>query len=278
MRARIGIAAAAASTVVLAAAGCGGQAQASILERAQGEQHLVIGVKYDQPALGLKGRGGVEGFDVDVARYVARKLGGPDVEIEFREARSADRENMLVQGKVDLILATYSITPERKRKVAFAGPYYVAHQDTMVRAGETGVGQVDDLEGRRLCKTAGSNSWRRVTEEKSIKAKLVPAATYSDCFDMLKSRRVDAMSTDDLILAGFALRDPRAVRLVNVPFTDEKYGVGMHKGDIEGCEAINKALTEMYQDGTARRLLQKWFGPTDLKVTTSVPQFEGCEQ
>lgn len=276
---RTGIAAAMASIIVMAVAatGCGGTAEASVLDRATLDNKLVIGVKYDQPALGLKDAKGVTGFDVDVARYVARKLGGPDVAIEFKEARSAIREDLLRQRQVDLIFATYSITPERKQKVSFGGPYYVAHQDTMVRAGDAGITRVDDLKGKRLCKTAGSNSWKRVTEEKSIKAELVPAATYSECFDKLKSRELDAVSTDDLILAGFALGDPSAVRLVNVPFTDEKYGVGIRKNDVEGCEAINKALTQMYQDGTAQRLLQKWFGPTGLKVTTSVPQFEGCE-
>lgn len=257
-------------------AGCGTAVESSVVARAAGDRTLVIGVKYDQPALGFKGPKGLEGFDVDVARYVARKIGGPDVKIEFREARSAVREDMIRDGQVDMIFATYSITPERKQKVAFGGPYYVAHQDTMVRAGDKGIRNVHDLKGKRLCRTAGSNSWKRVTAEKSIKAVLVTANTYSECFDMLKSRQLDAVSTDDLILAGFALNDPRAIRIVNVPFTDERYGVGIKQGDIEGCEAINKALTQMYQDGTAQRLLAKWFGPTGLKVTTSVPQFEGC--
>lgn len=268
----------AAAVVLLgsALAGCGTTAQASVVDRAANDKKLVVGVKYDQPGLGLKGPNGVEGFDIDVARYVAEKLGGPGVQVRFEEARSAIREDMLRQGQVDLIFATYSITPERKQKVDFAGPYYVAHQDTMVRADDKSVKQVGDLKDKRLCKTAGSNSWKRVTEEKTIKAELVPAVTYSECLEKLKARQLDAVSTDDLILAGFALQDPAAVRIVNVPFTDERYGVGIRQGDIDGCEAVNKALTEMYQDGTAQRLLDKWFGPTDLNVVTSVPQFDGC--
>lgn len=265
------------SLMATGVSGCAGAAQASIVDRARNDRTLIIGVKYDQPGLGFKGPSGVEGFDVDVARYVAHKLGGPKVSIEWKEARSAVREDLIREGRVDLIFASYSITPERKQKVAFGGPYYVAHQDTMVRADETRIAGVDDLAGKRLCRTAGSVSWKRVTEEKSIKAELVPANTYSECFEKLKSRQVDAVSTDDLILAGFALRDPTAVKIINEPITDERYGVGIRQGDIEGCEEINKALTEMYLDGTAERLLKKWFGPTGLKVTTSVPQFEGCE-
>jgi glutamate transport system substrate-binding protein len=260
-----------------AVSGCaGGAAHASVLDRAADDNKLVIGVKYDQPGLGLKDAGGLRGFDVDVARYVARRLGGPDVRVQFKEARSAVREEMLRRGQVDLIFATYSITPERHRKVDFAGPYYVAHQDTMVRADDKTINRVDDLEGKRLCQAPGSNSWKRVIEEKSIKAEPVAADTYSGCLTKLKAGQLDAVSTDDLILAGFAVQDPSAVRIVNVPFTDERYGVGIKQGDIDGCEAVNKALTEMYQDGTAGRLLDKWFGATDLNIVTSVPQFDGC--
>ncbi|GLW09559.1 ABC transporter substrate-binding protein [Microtetraspora sp. NBRC 13810] len=259
--------------LVLAATGCGlgGGAQASILDK----ETLTIGVKPDQPGLGLRNaNGGYEGFDIDVAAYVARKLGFTD--FRFVPAPSAQRENLLRQHRVDLIFATYSITPERKTKVDFAGPYYVAHQDTLVRAAETGIDNVRDLRGRSLCQVTGSNSWRRVSEERKVAVRLVETASYSECLDKLKDGSVDAVSTDDLILAGFAGTEDRSIKIVNAPFSDERYGVGIAKGDVDGCEAVNKAITEMYQDGTAKKLLEKWFGPTGLNLTLTVPQFEGC--
>jgi glutamate transport system substrate-binding protein len=240
-----------------------------------GKDTLVIGVKADQPGLGLKQPDGTfKGFDVDVAGYVAKKLGARHV--TFRAITSAQRESFLRKGTVDLVFATYSITPERKTKVAFGGPYYVAHQDTLVRSADTTIKGVRDLKGRRLCQVAGSNSWRRVTEEKKIAAVLVPAASYSACVSDLTSGAVDAVSTDDLILAGFARQQSQAVKPVNAPISDERYGVGIKQGDVRGCEEINRAITDLYLDNTGPNLLHKWFGPTGLKVTTTVPQFEGC--
>ena len=242
-----------------------------------GKQSLRIGVKADQPGLGLRlPDGRFTGFDVDVARYVAAKLGVRPDHITFVPVTSATRETALENGSVDMVFATYSITPERETKVTFGGPYYVAHQDTMVRRGDTAIRNVHDLKGKRLCAVAGSNSWKRVTQELNIAATLVPATSYSDCVAMLLDRRVDALSTDDLILAGFADRLGPAVRIVNAPFSDERYGIGIKKGDLGACEAVNRAVSEMYLDGTAAALLHKWFGKTGLQLDTHVPQFEGC--
>ncbi|ACY95791.1 glutamate ABC transporter substrate-binding protein [Thermomonospora curvata] len=268
--------AAAAASAVLAAvalAGCDAGGAGSILDKST----LRIGVKADQPGLGLKRPDGTfEGFDVDVARYVAGRLGFAEEDITFVETPSSVREQALQERRVDMIVATYSITAGRKTKVTFAGPYYVAHQDTLVRAGDGAVRNVRDLSGRRLCKVTGSNSWRRVTEERKVPARLVETSSYSDCVNRLLSGELDAVSTDDLILAGFAARYGDRVKIINAPISDEKYGIGLHKSDIDGCEAINTALTQMYQDGTARRLLDKWFGRTSLRTNPYVPQFEGC--
>ncbi|GII82564.1 ABC transporter substrate-binding protein [Sphaerisporangium siamense] len=232
---------------------------------------LVIGVKPDQPGLGVKvSPGKYRGFDIDVATYVARKLGKP---VRFVDAPSSQRERLLMDGAVDLIFATYSITPERKTKVAFGGPYYVAHQDTLVRTGQAAIDNVRDLRDRKLCQVTGSNSWKRVKEERKIPVVLVPSASYSECVSDLRAGKVDAVSTDDLILAGFATP---GTTIVNAPFSDERYGVGIRNGDVDGCEAVNKAITEMYQDGTAKRLLERWFARSGLALTFTVPQFEGC--
>lgn len=122
----------------------------------------------------------------------------------------------------------------------------------------------------------GSNSANRIIEERGIPAQRVERPTYSECVDLLAVGVVDAVSTDDLILAGYLAEKPSAFRLVGEPFTSEKYGIGIAKEDIAGCEAVNRAVTLMYQDGTAERLLDKWFGQTGLDLVTTVPQFEGC--
>jgi len=271
---RAGAAAVAALALGLSMAACSATGPASIM----GQQTLRIGVKADQPGLGLRlPDGGFAGFDVDVARYVAAKLGVHPDHITFVPVTSATRETALENGSVDMVFATYSITPQRETKVTFGGPYYVAHQDTMVRAGDTAIHSVHDLKGKRLCAVTGSNSWKRVTQQLNIAAILAPAASYSSCVAMLTDGRTDAVSTDDLILAGFAARAGPAVRIVNAPFSYERYGIGIRKGDLSGCEAVNRAVSQMYLDGTAAALLQKWFGRTRLQLDTHVPQFEGCE-
>ncbi len=170
---------------------------------------LVIGVKADQPALGVKRPDGTyEGFDVDVATYIAGRMGVPKSRIRWRTTNSSVREDALAKGTVDMIVATYSITAKRKMKVTFLGPYYVAHQDTFVRPDAASIQNVRDLKGKRICEVTGSNSWRRVIEERHVAARPVTVGTYGACMDALAAGKLDAVSTDDLILAGFAAGRP----------------------------------------------------------------------
>ncbi|MGH8966614.1 MAG: glutamate ABC transporter substrate-binding protein [Actinomycetes bacterium] len=252
--------------LVVGLVGCAA-AEASIAD----DEVIVVGVKADQPGLGFRQDGVLTGFEVDVGTYIARHLGASRV--RFREVRSDNRERKLNERVVDLVLASYSITPDRAKMVTFGGPYYVAHQDVMVRRGESRIRGVRDLAGRKMCQASGSVSTERVVQGLSIPARLVPGSSYSDCVAKLRGGEVDAVSTGDLVLAGFAAKD---LVIVNAPFTDERYGVGMRKGDVEGCEAVNRAITTMYQDGTAGWLLRKWFGDSGLRLVGEVPQFEGC--
>ncbi|MEU4223404.1 glutamate ABC transporter substrate-binding protein [Nonomuraea sp. NPDC026600] len=255
----------------LLAGGCGMGGSESI----ESKDKIVIGVRTDLPSIGArKPDGTFEGFDVDVARYIAQKLGK---DFEFIPVLAADREKVLVDGKADLVLATYTISQDRKSKVLFAGPYHISYQDILVRPDEPSIGNVRDLKGRKICQVEGSNAAQRVVEERKVAAQVVPVRDYAACLAALKDRRVDAITTNDVILAGLAIKDGSGLRLVNAQFNEQRTGVGMHKGDVAGCEAVNRAITTMYQDGTASKLLHKWFGKAGLNLSTiAVPQFEGC--
>ncbi|MFB4316738.1 glutamate ABC transporter substrate-binding protein [Actinomadura sp. 21ATH] len=272
----------AAGAAVLALAGCGAAAGAdgSVADR----DSLVIGVKDGEPGLSSRGANGrYEGFDADVAREIAKRLGVDAGNVTFRKVSSDQRADFLADGTVDLVVASYSVTPQRKTEVTFAGPYYVAHQDILVRRPDAAsVKDVRDLAGKRLCRVDRSVSFTRVREERHVPVLSVPGADYADCVAKLSAGALDAVSTDDLILTGLAARAAAsgsgpALRMVNAPISDEPYGIGLRKGDVEGCAAVNKAITGMYQDGTAAALLKKWFEPAGLRVTTTVPQFEGCD-
>jgi glutamate transport system substrate-binding protein len=266
-------------------AGCGGDSgAATVLDKITKDRKVVVGTKWDQPGIGLKaGSSGPQGFDVDVAKYVIEELsGGQDVDIEWKESISSNREAFLANGTVDIILAGYSITEARKQKVTFAGPYVIAHQDTMVRADSTGISRATELEGKRICQVAGSNAYKRITDlppdgQLGLKVQLVGAANWSECVAKLSGSNLDAVTVDDLLLAGFAAQGGGRFRILGDPFTDEKWGVGLKKGDIKTCEAVNAAIAKMYSDGTARQLLDKWFGKsTGLTLPTAVPPAEGC--
>ncbi len=266
----------------LAACG-GGDSYTNVMDKLKGAKEITIGTKWDQPSLGLKkGGGDPEGFDVDVAKYIVKELaGGQDVKITWKESPSSNREALLANGTVDIIFATYSITDARKPKVTFGGPYVIVHQDTMVRADAADIAKATDLKDKRICQAQGSNSYKRITDpppdgKLGLPAKLVGASNYSECVQKLSGGNLDAVTTDNLILAGFSSQEPGKYKLLNDPFTDEKYGIGLKKGDKTTCEAVNKAVTKMWQDGTATQLLTKWFGKTGLDLPKEAPPAEGC--
>lgn len=241
-----------------------------------GGDTITIGVKYDQPGLGLLDGDTPVGFDVDVATYIAGELGYSPDQIEWAEAASANRESFLQQGTVDMVIATYSITDERRQVVDFAGPYYVAQQDILVSSDNTDIEGPDDLEGKVLCSASGSRSAHNIVEGMEIDAELREAGNYSECLELLGNGTVDAVTTDNTILAGFAAQNPDTYRMVNNPFGEEKYGVGLPAGSTERCEEINAAITKMWEEGATAEALDSAFGATDFAYEESTPELESC--
>ena len=214
-----------------------------------------IGIKFDQPGLGFKKNGTYVGFDVDVAKYVAKKLGYSEDEIVWKESPSKQREAMLQNGDVDYIVTSYSITDERKKVVDFAGPYFVAGQDLLVRKDETGIDGPKDLNGKRLCSMTGTTSAVNVKEKFAKQTQLMEQPGMAECATALLSGIVDAATTDDIILAGLASASRGRLRVVGKPFTQEYYGIGVKKGNTELKNKINNAITDMIQDGSWQRAI-----------------------
>ncbi|MDF3302621.1 glutamate ABC transporter substrate-binding protein [Streptomyces tropicalis] len=228
---------------------------------------IKVGIKYDQPGLGLKQPdGSFSGFDVDVATYVAKQLGYKPNQIEFVETKSADRENALARGDVKFIVATYSITDERKQKVDFAGPYLLAHQDLLVKKNAKII-KGKDLNGKKLCSVTGSTSAQNITKTIAPHAQLQQYSGYSECIAGLQTGAVDAVTTDDSILAGFAAQDKYKgqFKLAGLKLSNENYGIGVKKGDTATVNKINTALEKMVKDGSWAAAVKKNFGPADYK-------------
>jgi glutamate transport system substrate-binding protein len=233
---------------------------------------LKIGIKFDQPGLGLKKGSEYSGFDVDVATYVAKELGTDAADITWVQAPSAQRENLIVNGQVDMVVATYSITDARKEKVSFAGPYFIAGQDLLVRADDTSITGPDSLDGKKLCSVTGSTSAQKV-KDTYPGVQLQEFATYSECLPALANKGVDALTTDDTILAGFAAQQEYAgkFKVVGKPFSEEKYGIGLKKGDTATCEKVNAAISKMIEDGSWQKAIDANLGPAGYKPGTGNP-------
>ncbi|MCX5193961.1 glutamate ABC transporter substrate-binding protein [Streptomyces sp. NBC_00249] len=270
---KAGAAVAAAVVLAMTATACGGGSDTSTGSSDGGpsggaKDKVVIGIKFDQPGLGLKTPDGkFTGFDVDVATYVAKELGYQPDQIEFKQAVSAERENLISNGDVKFIVATYSINDKRKAKVDFAGPYFLAHQDLLVRADDSSITKVEDLNKKKLCSVTGSTSAQNIKKDLAPEADLQEYPGYSDCLTGLENKAVDALTTDNSILAGYAAQEKNKgkFKLVGLNMSNENYGIGLKKGDKELQTKINAALRKMVSDGSWEAAVKKNLGPADYK-------------
>ena len=226
------------------------------MARLQDAGKITVGTKFDQPLFGLKDpvSGEVQGFDVEIAKLIAQRIFGGTLEeagdkIEFVETVSANREPFIEQGNVDMVVATYTINDTRKQRIDFAGPYYVAGQDIMVKKGDTSIKSVTDLNGKKVCSVIGSTSIKNV-QAKAPQADISTSFDkYSLCAEALADGRVQAVTTDNIILLGLINAQPDAFELVGETFTTEPYGIGVKKGDDDFRDFINDVLEEIYESG-----------------------------
>ena len=251
------------AVAMLALSGCG----------ADGHR-ITIGTKFDQPGLAVKKPdGSMAGFDVDVATYVAGKLGYRPDEIEWKESPSGQRETLIQNGQVDYIVATYSITDARLKKVAFAGPYLQTGQSLLVRAGDTEIKGPESLAGgKKLCSVSGSTPAQRI-KDKYPGVQLQQYDTYSACVEALRNGAIDAVSTDEVILAGFAAQFPGAFAIIGKPFSVERYGIGLRRENLELKAKINDAILEMQNDGSWKAAFDRNLGPAGVSAPTP-PQID----
>ncbi|MFD3353367.1 glutamate ABC transporter substrate-binding protein [Streptomyces fradiae] len=237
-------------------------------DTASGSDKITIGIKFDQPGLGLRTTDGkYTGFDVDVATYVAKELGYSADKIEWKQAPSAERENLIRNGDVKFVVASYTINDKRKAVVDFAGPYFLAHQDLLVRADDDSIKKAGDLNSKKLCSVTGSTSAQNVKEKLAPKADLLQQGGYSECLTGLENKGVDALTTDDSILAGYAAQKEHQgkFKLAGLKLSDEPYGIGLKKGDKELRDKINAAIEKMKSDGSWDKFVEKNFGPANYK-------------
>jgi ABC-type amino acid transport substrate-binding protein len=215
-----------------------------------------IGVKFDVPPFGFNNpqSGEVEGFDVDLGRYIAEQLG---VEPVFREANSDNRIPLLVDGTIDMILSTMTITEERDLEIDFSEPYYVANGDVLVPT-DSDIATLDDLNGNRVCTALGS-TYQETIKKEAPDADLRLVDLYSQCLELIQTDAVDAVSTDNVILTGMVIQDD-TLELLGLNYTEEPYGAGLPDGDAEFKAFVDESIQQYIDDGTWEENYETWVG------------------
>ena len=234
---------------------------------------ITIGVKFDQPGIGFKGAtdDAPTGFDPEIGKILAASLGIDAADITWKETISDNREPFLQKGEVDLVIASYSITDDRRKVVGQAGPYYVTGQQLLVKKGSD-IKSVDDIKGKEVCSVTGSTSLDNV-EAKGAKPRGFD--TYSECRDQVADGSVDSMTTDGAILLGYAALDPDNLEVVGEPFSEERYGVGYSKDSPEMCQWITDTIKKAEDDGTYEKAFKATLGKSGVD-TPEAPEMDAC--
>ena len=275
--------------LIFGVAGCGGDdsdakvdtkasfAAGTTMEKLNKAQKITIGTKFDQPLFGQKGLSGKpEGFDVEIAKIISAKLGIPEDKITWVESTSKVREEYIEQGKVDLVVATYTINDKRKLRVDFAGPSYEAGQDIMVKKGDTSITGPESFKAgdKKVCSVTGSTPAETIkTYLKDAASQLVLFDVYSKCADALKNGQVDAVTTDNVILLGLVDKSKDAFQLLGKPFTKEPYGIGLKKGDTAFRTFVNDTLEAAGKDGSYEKAWKDTAGKV-AKDTPTLPTID----
>lgn len=233
-----------------------------------------IGVKFDQPLFGelLDGASAPVGFDVDIAKILAKSLGFSENQIEWIATASTDRLGYIKYGKVDFAVATFTITEDRKKEIGFAGPYFIAGQQLMVASSNNDIGGPEDMIGKRLCVVSGSTGADYFA--KNHDAILVAVSGYSDCVDLLRQGSVDATVSDNVILSGLIFANPDfSMKLIGSKISEDPYGVGvmLERNDLR--HFFNKALQESFDDGEWKAAWDKHL-VSIFGTNTFVPQVD----
>ncbi|WP_345265272.1 glutamate ABC transporter substrate-binding protein [Nocardioides nanhaiensis] len=239
---------------------------------------IKIGTKFDQPGFGLQNLEGVpEGFDVEVAKIVAGAMGVEPDSIEWVETTSDIRESSIENEDVDMVVATYTINDERKERISFAGPYYVAGQTLMTLADEDAISGPEDIASNpdmKVCSVTGSTPSVNIEEYLASPDQLVLFDVYDKCADALSNGQVDIVTTDNVILAGFVGESDGEFKLVGDTFTEEPYGIGIPKGDVAFCEFINETLAE--NEDAYTTAWEETAGQVEGTEVPELPEADAC--
>ncbi|MEV6498658.1 glutamate ABC transporter substrate-binding protein [Streptomyces prunicolor] len=240
----------------------------SLMAKIKKRGTLIVGGTDTSALFSLKDpvTGELTGFDAGLAAMLAKYITGK-TSTKLVQVSVATREQLLRNGTVDTVFATYSITPERAKKVDFAGPYYSSGDAILVKKANTGITSVDDLNGRTVCTQSGSTAANDI-KDFAPKSKVILFDGNSQCVQAVKQGRADAYVIDQAILVGTQYRDP-SVKVVGQPFTTDPYGIGTPKADPEMKTFVDAWLKKIEASGAWAKL---WKATLGTAVTGAAPK------
>jgi glutamate transport system substrate-binding protein len=251
-----------------------------LIKDVQDKGQLVVGVKFDQPLIGQKNTATdkIEGFDAEMARLLTQYIfgsvdeEGDDANLKFVETTSQNRETYINDGTVDVVIASYSMYPERLESFDFAGPYFETGQNVMVQAANTDINSVADLAGKNVCIAEGSGSIDNLAAE-NPEAVITPLADYAACAQALENGQTDAVSTDETILYGFTVDKPDVYRVLDSAniFTEEPYGIAMPLGQTDARLFVDDMIEEITANGDWQKAFDLTFGAAGMPVPAALP-------
>lgn len=259
-------------TVSLRPNGLGTPAE-SAMGKIKARGRLIAGVDQNTYLFGFRnpGTGTLEGFDIDMVKQIAKALFGDESKVQYKVITSRDRENVLANGDVDIVVRTYTINCERLQKIAFSSVYYTTSQRVLVDK-RSAVKGLEDLGGKKVCANEGSTSLAALAKHPA-KPVIWQTVAWSDCLVLMQQGQVAAMSTDDVILAGMAAQDPN-VKIVGPKLTEEPYGIGIPKANGDMVRFVNAVLDKIRGDGTWQQSYTTWVGSrTGETAAPPVPKY-----
>ena len=271
---RRGIAVLIAAVLMPLMAGCGQVQVTTALSGAPEGPTIAIGVAADEPWLGYWHDGDYEGLDIDIAKYVATKLGYANKQIIFKQVRPENRASQLEEGNVDMVVASWLITDQSKQAVNFAGPYLktgigvlVRERDATTLAADDNPSLIGSLAGRTACAAKGDEAAELLSREQP-EVTIQERDSYAQCVTAMQVGAADAIVADEAILAGLQAADNgRYSTLLRVnDRRDYGYGIAVRRDAPQLASSVANALNDMIEDGSWAAVVHTYESATGSSV------------
>ncbi|GAB3644643.1 glutamate ABC transporter substrate-binding protein [Glycomyces tarimensis] len=234
---------------------------------------VVIGISQSTNLMGYRDpvTGNLSGFDIDIAKAVVTALMGDETKVKWVPMTSGEREDAVNSGRVDMVVRTMTMTCERWERVEFSTEYYHGGQRLLVPKGSDITGIADLTADDRFCTGQGSTSPRNIARQSEAQPVTVP--DFNDCLVLLQQGVVDAITTDDCILAGMAIQDP-TLEVVGDSFSEEPYGIAFAKGNTDLARYVNGVLDGMRTGDAWQDIYDQWLEPHLGAATPPAPKYQ----